>query len=128
MKLRRRYRLHALVATLLLVASLVACDSARHSDNLAEAARARVQVGMSAQEVENRLSDAWFHAKCYTSIHLFFFGSRDLDKTGVVVVRFEGYPDQQTVRFVGRIANYRLVAAYSCCLRNAGLEAIGCEE
>lgn len=102
---------------------------------LADEARARVQVGMTLQEAEALLSDAWHHAACdygeydptLGNWHLFFFGSRDLDKTGVVILRSMGPVDDQVVSFVGSVENYRLVPSWEICLSNSGLQVEGCE-
>ena len=129
MQLNHRFRVYAQVATLLAMVSLVACEARWYSSHLADGASERVQVGMSLREVEHLLDDAWLHMECRSS-HLFFYGSRDIDKTAAVVVVIEGPPDQQTVKFVGQATNYqsnRLVVVYRCCLKRSGFEVAGCE-
>ena len=105
---------------------------------LAREARARVQVGMTLQEAEALLSDAWHHAACeYRNFsydpdigqwHIFLFGSRDLDKTGNVILRGVGPIDDQVVSFVGRTEGYLLLTRWDCCLKRSGLqvEAAAC--
>ena len=94
---------------------------------LAREARARVQVGMTLQEAQALLGDAWHQFAC-DPWHIFLFGSRDLDKTGIVVLRITETADNQIVSAVGSMENYRLVPTKACCLKRSGLQVSGCEK
>ena len=88
---------------------------------------------MTLKEAKALLGDAWHHAACdygeydptLGNWHLFFFGSHELNKTGVVLLRSMGPVDDQVVSFVGSIENYRLVPSWGTCLSNSGLRVAG---
>lgn len=100
---------------------------------LADEARSRIHIGMPLSEAEALLGDAWHHAACdygeydptLGNWHLFLFGSRNLDKTGVVILRSMGPFDDQVVSFVGSTENYRLVPSWGICLGISGLRVAG---
>lgn len=87
------------------------------SRRLADAAAVRVRQGMTLADAEQALGDAWHHAECDRpgySEHLFLFGSRDLDQTGVVYVRAEGPPTGQVVTQVSGLENHQLFLYDDC--------------
>lgn len=123
MKLTRRRRVFALVTLVLGVVGLLAWavvsgDERARSQALAREARARVHIGMEVREAEVLLGDAWHHAQCdpgtTRTTHLFLFGSRDLDETGVVILDATGPSEDQRVSFVGGDENYRLFLYDEC--------------
>ncbi|MAG35306.1 MAG: hypothetical protein CL878_03530 [Dehalococcoidia bacterium] len=88
----------------------------RYSRMLADTARARLHKGMPMQEAEVLLDDAWHHLHCpYQDVgsgpwshYLFLYGSHDLHRTGIVVVRASGPPGEQVITSVASEENYNL--------------------
>ncbi len=70
------------------------------------------------REAETLLGDFWHHALCDFSptnrTHLFFYGSRKLDETGIVVLVTTGPADDQVVNFVTGEDNDRLFLYDDC--------------
>lgn len=78
--------------------------------------RPKQRIGL--REAETLLGDFWHHALCDFSptnrTHLFFYGSRKLDETGIVVLVTTGPADDQVVNFVTGEDNDRLFLYDDC--------------
>lgn len=78
--------------------------------------RPKQRIGLA--EAEALLGDFWHHAQCdfspTTRTHLFFYGTRNLDETGVVVVVTRGPADDQVVDFLTSEDNERLFLYDGC--------------
>jgi hypothetical protein len=85
---------------------------------LAEHARARIQVGMPLREAEAALDDSWHHFDCpvtaRSSLYFYFYGSHDLERTGIVLLGATGEPDRRIVALVQPLEN-RLLYQFNGC-------------
>ena len=73
---------------------------------------------MPVEEAEVLLGDFWHHAQCVFSptnrTHLYFFGSRNLEETGIVVLVTRWPADDQIVSFLDIERNWRLFLYDDC--------------
>ena len=73
---------------------------------------------MPVEEAEVLLGGFWHHAQCVFSptnrTHLYFFGSRNLEETGIVILVTRGPADDQVVNFVTGDDNDRLFLYDDC--------------
>ena len=78
--------------------------------------RPKQRIGLA--KAEALLGDFWHHAQCdfspTTRTRLFFFGSRKLDETGIVILVTTGPANDQVVSLVVREDNERLFLYDGC--------------
>ena len=90
----------------------------RQSHSLADTARSQVTMNMQRTEAIRRLqADAWQHKECRYSIRyddLFFYGSHDLELTGIVLIRSDIQNGEARISFVGSEESYRLLLYDEC--------------
>lgn len=78
--------------------------------------RPKQRIGLA--EAEALLGGFWHHAQCDFSptnrTHLFFYGSRNLEETGIVILVTRGPADDQVVDFLTGEDNERLFLYDDC--------------
>jgi hypothetical protein len=88
------------------------------SVQLADHARARIYVGMPLGEAAAMLDDSWHHFDCQvtarSSLYFYFYGSHDLERTGIVLLGATGAVDRRTVVLVQSFEN-RLLYQFDGC-------------
>lgn len=81
-------------------------------------ARERVRVGMPLPDAEQALAGAWYHVACApaqgVAQHLFLFGTRDVERAGVVYLRTDQRSGAEVVTLVGSEENNRLFLYQHC--------------
>jgi len=83
----------------------------------ADAARSRVQVGMTPAEAEPQMGGAWRHIQCQdgqSAVHLYLFGSDSLDQTGIVLLHREREQSREVMTFVDSEENSRISLHERC--------------
>jgi uncharacterized membrane protein len=90
---------------------------ARRSNSLADRAATRVHVGMDFDQALPLLSDAWHHTACareYPQLHLFFFGSTDLSRSGVLMLTVDRLDGRETITAINGVEHYQLFLYQRC--------------
>ena len=90
------------------------------SFSIMQEARVNLHLGMSRQEAEQFLVDAWSHRQCdypELSRDMYFFGSKDTELSAVLILRFEKHDDSETLIDIGTVENDMLRSGhYSECI------------
>jgi hypothetical protein len=88
---------------------------ALRSSELAFVARDRLREGMPLDQAEQVLVGAWHHAVCADGrAHIFLFGSRDLEASGIVLLRTAPRGGQEVVDGVFFV-EHELLDRYDDC-------------